>query len=218
MRRFVNERNIYLLLSLLIATILWLYVTTARSPRVDRAGAKVVPVVPAIVGEPAYGYSLLGVRVTPTAVSITGDPSLLAPVQTVTTEPVNVSGQSHDVGEDVSVLTPPGIQAGMRVRVSVQIVPAVAVTVLRGVRIQVLDAPAGTVIDLQPTTIEVHVQGPVLLVTRLRAEQFTATIEAADLPIGRHRLPVKEVTAPPQVDVLDVHPAEIVVTIRRRGG
>ncbi len=215
MKRFFNERNVYLLLSVVIATGLWWYVSGARSPRVDRAGAKVVPVVPTIVGEPAYGYSLLGVRVIPAAVTITGDPRLLEPIQTVSTEPVIVS-ETHDFSRDVAVLAPPGIGAGMRVHVSVQIVPAVAVTVLRGVRVQVLDAPAGSTVGLLPATIEVHVQGPVLLVTRLRADHFTATVQAADLPVGQHRLAVK-VTAPPQVEVLEVHPAEIVVTIRRGG-
>jgi YbbR domain-containing protein len=148
-------------------------------------------------------------------VTITGDPRVLEPVQMVTTEPVNVA-ETHDFSRDVAVLPPPGVTSGVRVHVSVQIVPAVAVTVLRGVRVRVLDAPAGTTVVLVPGTIEVHVQGPVLLVTRLRAEQFTATVEAGDLPIGQHRLPVK-VTVPAQVELLDVHPAEILVTIRRGG-
>ncbi|MGH2349351.1 MAG: CdaR family protein [bacterium] len=226
MRRFLNERNLYLLMSLVIATGLWGYVAIGRSPSVERATAKVVPVVPTIVGEPRFGYSLLGVQVNPATVSIRGDPRVLETVQRVTTEPINLSGATRDITQDVPIVTPQGIEAGTRVRVSIQIAPAVAITVLRGVRVQVLGAPAGTSVDLQPATLQVRVSGPVMLVTRLRADELTATLQTADLPIGQHTLPVRAcmgtaptaavcVRGPAEIEVFDIQPAQLVVTIRR---
>jgi YbbR domain-containing protein len=228
MRRFLNERNLYLILSFLIATGLWWYVASARSPRVERATAKAVPVVPTIVGEPRFGYSLLGVQVTPSTVSISGDPQRLETVRQVTTEPINLSGATRDISEDVPVVAPEGIEVGIRVRVSIQIAPAVAITVLRGVRVQIPDAPAGTSVELQPATLQVRVSGPVMLVTRLRADELTATLRIANLPPGQHTFPVRACTGtavtgavcvrgPVEIEVFDVQPAQIVVTIRRGG-
>jgi YbbR domain-containing protein len=226
MRRFLNERNLYLLLSLVIATGLWYYQASARTPRLDRATAKAVPVVPTIVGEPRFGYSLLGVQVNPATVSIRGDPRILETVQRVTTEPINLSGATRDITQDVPVVTPPGIEVGTRVRVSIQIAPAVAITVLRGVRVQVLGVPAGTSVDLQPATLQVRVSGPVMLVSRLRADEMTATLQTADLPTGQHTLPVRAcagtavtaavcVRGPAAIEVFDIQPSQLVVTIRR---
>lgn len=216
MRRFFNERNLYLLFSLVIATGLWWYVASVRNPRVERATAKAVPVVPTIVGEPRFGYSLLGVQVTPAAVSIRGEPQQLEAVQRVTTEPINMTGATRDIVQDVAVIAPAGTEVGVRVRVSIQIAPAIAITVLRGVRVQVVGAPPGTAVDLQPATVQVRVSGPVLLVTRLRADEFTATVQAADLAAGQHTLPVR-VRGPAEVEVFDIQPAQIVVTVRRGG-
>jgi len=228
MRRFLNERNLYLLLSLVIASGLWYYVAGGRSPHVDRATAKAVPVVPTIVGEPRFGYSLLGVQVTPTTVSIRGDPQRLEAVEQVTTEPINLSGATRDITQDVPIVTPEGIEVTTRVRVSIQIAPAVAITVLRGVRVQVPDAPAGTTVEVQPATLQVRVSGPVMLVTRLRADELTATLRIGELPPGQHTLPVRACTGtavtgavcvrgPAEIEVFDVQPAQIVVTIRRGG-
>lgn len=216
MRRFLNERNFYLLLSLVIAVVLWAYVTAARNPRLERATAKAVPVVPTIVGEPRLGFSLLGVQVTPAAVTIRGEPRQLETVQRVTTEPINMTGATRDIVQDVAVIVPAGTEVGVRVRVSIQIAPAIAITVLRGVRVQVVGAPPGTAVDLQPATVQVRVSGPVLLVTRLRADEFTATVQAADLAAGQHTLPVR-VRGPAEVEVFDIQPAQIVVTVRRGG-
>lgn len=216
MRRFLNERYLILLLSLLIASLSWWYVTgSVRNPRLESATTKVVPVVPTIVGEPRFGYSLLGVQVTPAAVSIRGEPRQLETVEKVTTEPINMTGATRDVVSDVAVSAPLGVSVATgRVRVSIQITPAIAITVLRGIRVQVTDLPAGMTADLQPATVQVRVSGPVVLVTRLRADEFTAIVTAADLAAGQYTLPVR-VRGPADIEVFDIQPAQVVLTLRR---
>jgi len=83
--RLLNEQTALLLLSFVISVSLWAYVTAARTADTPRATTKVVAVVPAIVGEPAYGYSLLGIRVTPQIVTLSGNPGVLAQIQTAAT-------------------------------------------------------------------------------------------------------------------------------------
>lgn len=213
-RRILNEQTLLAILSVIISVSLWGYVTSSRMVRAPQATTKVVPVIPAIVGEPAYGYSLLGIRLTPLAVVISGPPSLIAQVETVSTEPVNIQGQTRDFVEEVSVIAPMQIRATERIRVAVQIVPAVAVNTVSGIRIQRPRPPRGFVVELRPGTVVVHVQGPVTLVNRLRSTDFSAQLEGLDFSEGRQRAQVR-VQAPPQVEILSITPAVVMVTVKK---
>lgn len=212
--RLLNEQTVLLLLSFVISVSLWAYVTTSRTAEVPRATTKVVAVVPAIIGEPAYGYSLLGIRVTPQTVTLAGNPRVLAQIQTVATEPVNIAGVTRDFVQEVAVIAPPQVEVAGRVRVAVQVAAAVAVTTVRGIRIQVPRAPAGFSVAVQPETVVVQVQGPFTVVNRLRAADFTARIDGLDFAEGRQRAQVK-VQAPAQVEVLSITPPGVTVTVRK---
>jgi len=214
MRRILNEQTLLAVLSFIISVSLWAYVTSTRTERSPQATTKAVPVVPAIVGEPAYGYSLLGIRITPQTVVISGPPGLLAQVETVSTEPVNIAGVTRDFVQEVAVVAPLQIRTTERVRVAVQVVPAVAVTTVRGIRVQKPRAPRGLVVELQPSLVIVQVQGPVTLVNRLRAADFSAHLDGLDFSEGRQRAQVR-VQAPPQVEVLSITPAGVTVTVKK---
>lgn len=214
LRRILSEQNLLLLLSLLIATVAWYYVTTAVAPQAVRVTTKVVPVVPAVVGEPLYGYSLQGVQVAPPIVTLSGDPELLRQIDTVTTEAVVVTGANRNVIRDVRLVGPPEIVKTTRVKVSVQIVPAIQVTVVENVRVQVRNAPRGVLVRVEPVMVDVEVQGPVTVVSRLRATQLEAIVDGTDFTVGQRRI-VPEVKAPPQVEVLSVRPAMVVVVVRK---
>lgn len=214
--RFPNEQTALFLLSLFIGFTLWSYISAARNPRVEQSTSRLAAVLPAIAGEPAYGYTLLGIRVTPQTVPISGDPKALAQIQSVSTETVNISGATRDFVQEVSVVAPRGVRTGGRVRVAVQIVPAIAVTTVRGIRVQPPEVPGGLVVDLEPSMVQVQVQGPVTLVNRLRASDFSARLDGPAVEEGRHRAQVR-VQAPPQVEVLSIVPAAVVVIVRKGG-
>src|SRR3989441_11744115 len=91
-RRLFSEQNLLLLLSFLIAVTSWYYVVTTQNPRFPRTTFKVVAVIPDITGEPAYGYSVLGVRATPPTVTITGLPGQLAAIGMAQTNPLMIPG------------------------------------------------------------------------------------------------------------------------------
>lgn len=219
MRRLLSEQNLLLLLSFMIAVTSWYYVTTSRSPRAGRTTTKTVAVVPTIVGEPAYGYSLIGIRVYPLTVDISGDPVQLAQVDRVVTDHVVISGATRDVTRDVAVVGPPELvkSVRVRVRVDVQIAPAIAVTVVRGVRVHVQNAPRGLLAQVEPDRVEVQVQGPVTVVSRLRAADISARVDGATFAEGRVRVLIKrsDVQAPPQVEVLEIRPSAVTVVVRR---
>ncbi|HXF83590.1 MAG TPA: CdaR family protein [bacterium] len=214
--RLLNEQTALLLLSFAVSVSLWTYVTMVRTAEAPPAATKVVAVVPAIVGEPAPGYSLLGIRITPQIVTVSGPPRVLAQLQNVTTEPVNIAFQTRDFVQEVAVVAPPEVQVSGRVRVAVQIAAAVAVTTVRGIPVEAPRAPAGVALTLQPATVAVQIQGPIALVNRLRASDFTARVDGLDFSVERQRVQVK-VQAPPQVEVLSIIPSGVMVTVKRGG-
>lgn len=212
--RLLNEQTALLLLSFVVSLSLWMYVTTLRTAESPQATTKVVAVVPAIVGEPAYGYTLLGIRITPQTVTLSGSPRALAPVQNVTTEPVNIAGVTRDFVQEVAVVAPPEVEVSGRVRVAVQVAAAVAVTTVRGIKVQPPRAPAGMSVSLQPSTVMIQIQGPVNMVNRLRAADFTARVDMVDFEQERQRAQVR-VQAPPQIEVLSITPAGVTVTVKK---
>lgn len=212
--RLLNEQTALLLLSFVVSLSLWMYVTTLRTAESPQATTKVVAVVPAIVGEPAYGYTLLGIRITPQTVTLSGSPRALASVQNVITEPVNIAGVTRDFVQEVAVVAPPEVEVSGRVRVAVQVAAAVAVTTVRGIQIQPPRAPAGMSVSLQPSTVMIQIQGPVNMVNRLRAADFTARVDMVDFEQERQRAQVR-VQAPPQIEVLSITPAGVTVTVKK---
>lgn len=215
-RRILNEQTVLLLLAFLISVTVWTYVNAGRTVIVPQTTTKVVPIIPAIVGEPAYGYTLLGIRITPQTVVASGDPKVLAGLETVTTESVNIAGLTHDFTQQVTVVTSAQVRISGRVRVSVQIAPAVAVTTVRGIRVQVPRGPAGMVVEVVPDRVQVEVQGPITVVYRLRASDFSARVDGLDFAEARQRLQVK-VQGPSQVEVLTITPPAVTATVRKGG-
>ncbi len=216
MPRFPNEQTALFVLSLFISFTLWAYVTASRAPRVEQFGSKLVAVVPAIAGEPAYGYSLLGIRITPQTVPVSGDPKTLSQMQSVATETVNISGATRDFAQMVAVVPPAGVRSAGRVRVAVQVVPAIAVTTVRGIRVQPPEVGGGLVVDIQPALVQIEVQGPITIVNRLRASDFSARLDGIASEEGRRRAQVR-VQAPAQIEVLSISPAAVEITVRKGG-
>lgn len=216
LRRMLNEQTMLLLVSFVVGISLWAYVTSVRRVPVVPTTTKTVAVVPAIRGEPLFGYSLLGISITPQTVVITGDPKVLAQVETVSTDPVNLAGATRPFVQEVGIVAPPQVRATTRIQVSVQVAPAVAVTTVRGIRVETPRAPSGFTVEVQPDLVTVQVQGPVTLVTRLRADDFSAQIDGLDFSEGRQRVQVK-VQAPAQIEVLSIEPPAVTVTVRKTG-
>lgn len=213
-RRLFNEQNLLLLLSIIIAVTAWYYVVTTQNPRIPRMTSKTVAVIPVLVGEPAYGYSLLGVRVTPPTVNLSGTPEGLAQIETVRTEPVVITGATRDVVRDVGLVGPVEIARSTRVNVAVQVVPAIAATVVRGVRVRVENVPRGLEVRVAPSTVDVQVQGPVAVISKLRPQDLVARIDGTGVSAGQPHL-APEVQVPAQVTVLSVNPATVLVVIRK---
>lgn len=213
-RRLLNEQSLLLLLSFAIAVTSWYYVVSTQNPRVPRTTTKLVAVIPEIAGEPAYGYSLLGVRVTPPTITVSGTPERLAEIEMVRTEPVDITGKTADVVREVGLAGPPDVVRPLRVRVAVQIAPAMAARVVAQVRVRVENTPNGLGVRVDPAVVDVQVEGPVAIVSRLRSTDLVARVDGTDFSEGRRRAAL-QVEVPAQVRVLSIRPSTVLVVIRK---
>ena len=108
------------LISVALATLLWLAVTGDGAP-------KVVPVVPAVEGEPAPGFRLGAVSATPPTVEVVGPSAQLDLVTAVVTEVLSIDGADAPFTAIVDVFTEnPDVRLSVpvRARVTVDVVPA----------------------------------------------------------------------------------------------
>jgi YbbR domain-containing protein len=106
-------------ISIALATLLWLAVTGDQTP-------KVVPIVPIVEGEPAVGFRLGAVSASPPTVEVVGPASELDRVTAAVTEVLRVDGASAPFTALVNVTTENAsvqLRESVRVRVLVDVVP-----------------------------------------------------------------------------------------------
>ena len=70
---------------------------------------KLVDIKAVMSGEPANGFVLKGVKLTPDKIEITGDPQLVEKLESVNTEPINLANINKDAEGIVKLQLPEGI-------------------------------------------------------------------------------------------------------------
>jgi YbbR domain-containing protein len=96
--------------------------------RFDRSASKIVPIVPAVDGQPADGYVLGAVTASPASVEVVGPQSAVASLVEATTEPVLVTDATEPIVELVTVgVTDPSVRLRqpLTARVTVDVMPGV---------------------------------------------------------------------------------------------
>jgi len=147
-------------------------------------------------------------------VTLFGPGPRLQDVHSVTTSSVDVSGARKDVVRRAALALPPGVSAPVReVTVVVHIGRTLLSTIFRAVPVRVIGVPAGVVSQVNPTTVEVQVEGPQDLLEHLTIQAVTIQVNAAGQPSGEHRLRAQAVL-PRGITLLAIRPADIVVVIR----
>jgi YbbR domain-containing protein len=174
---------------------------------------KVVPVVPAVDGEPAEGFTVAAVTAEPSTVEVVGPVSALQRLTEAITEPVSVAGATAsrtDVAT-IGVADPLlRLSSPQSARVSVAITPAPVEWVVPQVPVKVRNGKAA--MQIQPAQVRVHAKGP-----RERAQAdasgFEAFVDVAGLGTGQFFLPVR-VVSPEGVGVTAVEPEQVRVRLR----
>ena len=173
---------------------------------------KVVPVVPAIEGQPAEGYVVGAVASDPASVQVVGPSGAVERLTAAMTESVSVSGATRRVTETVNV----GIgDPSVRLRAPVSATVTVDVLV-RPVEWAIAGIPVherrGGSSEMVIAEVAVFLRGP--RESRSSAvEAFDASIDTGGLQPGVFELPVN-VTPPTGITVIRVEPPFVRVEVR----
>jgi YbbR domain-containing protein len=165
----------------------------ALVPIVSSVGIKRVPVVPRVVGEPASGYVVAGVAITPQFVRLTGSAGPLEQVQSVETQPVDVTGASGTISRTVRLqqLNGTSLLAGepISATVQVQIAPiSRSFQVTLPIPITVSDVGAGLLFSVNPQVVPVALTGSAERLAALDAAKLQGIVSARDLSAGTYMI------------------------------
>jgi YbbR domain-containing protein len=180
----------------------------------EQSASKVVPVVPAVEGEPAAGFVVGTVTADPATVEVVGPVSAVANLTSAITETINVAGSSVPVRDSVTIGVP---DPSVRLRtpgsavVTVNVAAAPVERRFSGVRVTAKSARASRA-RVVPARVALVVRGAREVLDSLDASAFEASVDLEGLGQGQFQLPVR-VTPPPHLTVTRVEPAQVQVRI-----
>ena len=182
----------------------------------ERAASRVVPVVPAIDGDPATGFVVGPVSSDPATVEVVGPESHLRRLTEATTEPVSVAGATETIHDVVTVgLTDSSLRLKevRNASVTVTVLPAPVERTLQGIPVKVVNLATRLKAELSPGTVDVDLRGTSDALRRIEPASVTGFVDVAGLGPGRYNLPVR--TEPPEdVGLSRIEPPAIQVRIR----
>ncbi len=188
---------------------------TIRVPIHQLSGFKTIPIVAQVEGQPAPGYLVQGIELTPLAVEVVGDPELLDGVTVISTAVLDISGAAEDIAVETALSLPTGVSLSYEQRIfaTVRIAPVQGQTVVTAALAWINLGPR-LLIGLQPTTVEVTLSGPQPRLLDLTGADLAATVNAAGLGPGVHTVPV--LLAIPEGATVDrLQPQTATLTIQR---
>jgi YbbR domain-containing protein len=160
----------------------------------EPSGSRMVPVVPAVEGEPAMGYAAGRVTVAPPTVEVVGALSRLNALREATTEPVSIRNATKPVVDTVTV----GVaDAELRLRaprsatVTVDIMPAPIERAVHDVPIRIVNLQQGRRASVEPARVTIILRGAREALGSMNVDGLQPWVDAGSLQPGRYALPVK---------------------------
>ena len=144
-------------------------------------------------GEPATGYEVKSVTVTPSVITAAGNAENLDVLDSLFADSaVDVTGASESFTAQIRVRQPSELThlSSTSVTVAVEIGPVIRGKIFEDVRIAVQGMTAGYEATLTQSRVDVTISGPQLWVERLRGNDLTLTCDASGLTEGVYELPV----------------------------
>ena len=175
--------------------------------------SKTMPINPVLQGTPAPGFRVASVTVSPLTATLEGEASQLASMVSADTAPIDITGATRAVSQEVALALPTGVTAvdAASVEVTVQIEPVTETrTFTAGLRIDGGN-PAYTY-GLPVQSILLTVYGSTADLDRLGSAGITVGLDVAGLLPGQHQLSVVP-SLPSGVAVVSLNPQTITVTI-----
>ena len=176
--------------------------------------SKTVPLTVELLGEPAQGYRVAGVTVTPATARIEGTLELLQDLEQLRLGFVRLDGADGDIELSLVATVPGRVSApdGAGARVIVTVEPVLGSTVVTVVP-EPDGVPDGMVADLGDQVVTVVLEGPLPLLNGLEAGDVRAEVDVRALDGDETGFAEVVVVAPRNVTIREWRPALLSVTL-----
>ena len=184
---------------------------------IERLARRTLPVHIDLAGLPAFGYAVATSSVDPSAVEVTGPASRLDDLKEVSTEAIDLHGESELSSQRVVRLAAVADFVNFapdEVTVTIHLEDIPMSRDFRHVPVKVLNAEAA---EAQPGWVDVTVKGPQRVLHNLALPEGAVYVDGAGLAPGSHQLDVR-VDLPAPLEVVRTAPDKQVVRIGGGGG
>jgi YbbR domain-containing protein len=190
---------------------------TINQPVTQMGGYRNVVVKVITTGQPALGYRLTNVSVSPPTVSVfSNNPQLVESLPGfVETNPLDMTGVKDDVEVRLPLNLPAGVSLVGEQNVAVQVgVAAIEDSItMSGLVIEVTGLPPELAARLSPTTVDVIISGPVPLLDRLKPEDISVVIDLTNVVSGTYQFAPRVTVSVPELRVESILPSSIEVVV-----
>jgi YbbR domain-containing protein len=185
--------------------------------RIVQRMEKRVPVVINLVGRPAAGLKLGGSEVMPATAVLSGPGSVLAPLTTIETHPIEIDGATETFQRKVPLDLPELVvvdAASKLVTVDIVIEDQIETRVLEGLPIE--GSHTAYTYRITPPTLDLTLRGPARVLDRLRSEKdIKVYVDLKGLQPGIH-LERATISLPGTATVVTVKPERFTVELIQR--
>jgi YbbR domain-containing protein len=172
-----------------------------------------VPVVPELVGEPAHGYRVKNVSVLPATVTVSGQSQDVRSLASVSTTPVDISGQSIELVTDASLVLPQDVTSLDTGPVTV-LVTFTQIEASRSYEVgtTITGARSDYSYRLDQPSLSVVISGPLTELDGMSVADLSVEIPVGGLEVGENEvMPI--VHSPRGTSVVSTDPASVRVTV-----
>ncbi len=187
---------------------------------IQRGGYRTVTVKLITSGQPAAGYRLTNITVSPLTVTVfSSDPRLISQLPGfIETQPLVLTGASADEVFLIPLNVPKGISVVSEsiARVSVSIAPIEGSLTLNNVPIEILGLSPDLTAALSPDRVDVILTGPLPLLDKINSTDVRVMIDLSDLILGSFQIQPTVEISEQNVLVQSILPASIEVLLTSR--
>lgn len=172
-------------------------------------------------GQPADGYQITQVTISPSVLRAAGEPEALNAVEQLFIEnAVDVDGKTESFTASVRARKPSELTylSADALTVSVTIEPVIISRTMENIKLSARGTGDGLRVGFSEKNVSVSVSGPQLALEELRASQVSAYVDVTDLEAGEYELPVEFQIEGADADDFDFHPtpATVLATITEK--
>ena len=183
-------------------------------PVVTEEPSKVAPISAALVGEPADGYTISRILISPNVVTVYGSQYLLDNIDYVLTESIDITNARGNVSANVGLISGEGIRLDSEENVDVVVFIEREDTVtFDNVQVKLINSDASRSYSLSQETVSVTVRGPLSGISALSANSISVEADVSGLETGTHQVHLTY-TIPGTSYVESISPDTVTVRVR----